>query len=176
MLRNRLNALIERELLEIDIDQVHRAAEIEQREIITESRFLQELAERREEELLDELINSLESVDHTDYSSARPDEGSMIMSSNKDPATLHCASADPSQDIDIDEIHASAEAEEELIRSKYLEWFAGQETARMVNQCVLDRRIDKLEEIADEVIGVQPIQGATQDRLDEEDYSLTKPP
>ena len=51
-----------------------------------------------------------------------------------------------------------------------------QETVRMVNQCVLDRRIDKLEEIADEVIGVQPIQGATQDRLDEEDYSLTKPP
>ena len=176
MLSNRLKALIEKELLEIDIDQVHRAAEIEQREIITEFRFLQGMAEHREDELLDELIKSLESVGPTDYSSAQLDESSTIMGNNKDPATPHRASAEPLQDVDIDVIHALAEAEEEYIRSRHLEWAAGQDTIRMVSQCVLDRRIDKLEKIADEVIGVQPINGVIQDRPTEENYSLTKPP
>ena len=145
------------------------------------------MANRQEDELLDELISSLESTDPANYSPTQVDENRTL--NNSHPPThpepngallktksSQGASSERTDCVDIDMIHIMAEAEEEHLRAKFLEWSLGLDTARMVDQCITDRNLDKLEQMADEIKAGTATPGVLQDRQGEEDFSLTKPP
>ena len=168
----RLRAIKEQWLLEIDVDEVHRMAEIEEREIIREHRYLEQLQK-----------NSTAS-------------GKGIPTVNPVPTPLpwmaeHSAtqghssheesdkwSEDTTEIIDVGLLHHMSELEEEKLKKIHNEWLKRASTFFMVQNCIKEKEIDDLENLADEILKEQDVQQLSPygDLIGRERYFPYQPP
>ena len=122
----------------IDISEIHRAAELEE----------------------DEIINDF-----------------IKMNGNKDTQGDNPPKASlPEASINIDKIHADAEAEEDYLKKKFWEWSLGVQSAKMVEHCVTEQRINDFEKITDEILNDCDESGVTQGRSGKEGHTSARPP
>ena len=142
----RLRAIKERWLLEIDVDEVHRMAEIEEREIIREHRYLEQLQKNSTASgngipTVSPVLTPLPwMAEHSATQGHSPHKKSDNWSE------------DTTEVIDVGLLHHITEMEEEKLKKTHNEWLKRASTFLMVQNCIREKEIDDLENLADEIL------------------------
>ena len=141
----RLRAVKERWLLEIDVDEVHRLADIEEREIIREHRFLEQ-------------IRGTPTIDGSNASgncSLIPPPHKAEHSALEEPPFQFDPdqeSGDSTGGMDIGLFHHLCDIEDENHKKTHYEWSKRAATWAMVQKCIRDKEVDDFEALADEIL------------------------
>ena len=153
---NRLEALKELWILEVDIDRVHREAEIEEREIITEFNLLQGLRSRlggpdTPELHLDmdlEAHSATSLIDIGEVHIMHLESDLEIIKEYQGPRSLASSMTEHGgslEDLDIDEIHRAADKDVETAVKAMEARAKSAATHLMAARCIEEKRIDNWE-------------------------------
>ena len=143
----RLRALKELWLLEINVDMIHKTAEIEEREMIREFQVMDTLKRRHD-------FNQKHTPSGVHYMNTATgyykDQDMNNGTTGSDVISIPQGSEHTS-DINVGLVHANAEANEEKSKKIFRDFSLRSATFAMVNRCRLDKGLDELEAIADEI-------------------------
>ena len=177
----RLEAFLELERLQVNVDEVHRAAEIEEREIITEYYYLQRISTPRSQDGWADMLPS-PSQRLPPHPSRELDvkcitaEGKkpILNSSIQDRLMVEDLPFPDHESLDIDLVHEMAEKEEEESKKAYFQHNLRKATFEMVSFCTRELEIDKWEALADEIFNSDiPVPGGM---TVTKNFSTVKPP
>ena len=179
----RLSAVLELEVLEVDVDGVHRAADIEEREIIREFRFLDSIRAREVSQAQEESGEEIDSqpaesvnIDlvHWEAEQANQQIISEYHRTSDSEMTRNSLSVNTVNELDIDQIHAEADADLVRIQDRFWSLSQALQTDYMVQRARLDHSIDRWEQLVNTISECETNEATGE--ADARDYSLCNPP